>query len=136
MAIFIDGKKIAGRGTDGSSPYEIAVRNGFSGSEIEFNNALGKLNTAATQAENAATRAETASAIAETVQNNLTSYPTRTEVNNLISQGVATVDTGVWFYGPEAPSNTNLLWIDSNLIDGGLKFYVNGAWTHVPVAWK
>lgn len=34
-----------------------------------------------------------------------------------------------------APSNTNLLWIDTNTSTGGLKYYNGSAWVHVPVAY-
>jgi len=136
MAIFINGQKIAGKGKDGEGAYNIAVNNGYSGTKTEFNAALGEIDTILSRAEDAAERAENAQEAAEIVQNNLSNYPTKLEMNNAIAQNIATIDTGVWFYGPEAPSNTSLLWIDSNLIDGGLKFYINGAWTHVPVAWK
>ena len=43
---------------------------------------------------------------------------------------------GVWYAGTSAPSNTNLLWIDTNTTTGGLKYYKNSTdgWVHVPVA--
>lgn len=43
---------------------------------------------------------------------------------------------GVWYAGTSAPSNTNLLWIDTNATTGGLKYYKNSTdkWVHVPVA--
>lgn len=136
MAVYVNNRKIAGRGVDGASPFTVAVQNGFDGTEAEFNEGLKNINTIVADANAAAARAEAAQAAAENVKNNLSDYPTRVEMNNIILQNIATVDTGVWSYGPEAPSNTNLLWIDSNLINGGLKFYVNGTWIHVPVAWK
>lgn len=43
--------------------------------------------------------------------------------------------TSIWSYGATAPSNTKLLWIDSNNTTGGLKYYNGSAWVHVPVAW-
>lgn len=136
MAIFINGEKIAGRGPAGASAYDTAVKNGFTGTEFDFNANLGEIGDIITIAQDAATRAEAANQAAQAVKNNLTNYPTKSEVTASINQSIASIDTGVWSYGPEAPSNTNLLWIDSSLTDGGLKFYVNGAWTHVPVAWQ
>lgn len=59
---------------------------------------------------------------------------TQTWVNDKISDIV----TDIWYYGASAPSNTKLLWIDSNTTSGGLKFYKNATdgWVHVPVAWQ
>ena len=37
-----------------------------------------------------------------------------------------------YYIGTTAPSNTRLLWIDTN---NGLKFYINGAWKTVPFAY-
>lgn len=37
--------------------------------------------------------------------------------------------------GAAAPSNTKLLWIDTNASTGGLKYYNGTAWVHVPVAY-
>lgn len=34
-----------------------------------------------------------------------------------------------------APSNTNLLWIDTTTNTGGLKYYNGSAWVHVPVGY-
>lgn len=43
---------------------------------------------------------------------------------------------GAFFtYGTSAPSNTNLLWIDTTATTGGLKYYNGSAWVHVPVAY-
>lgn len=41
----------------------------------------------------------------------------------------------VFSVGTSAPSNTNLLWIDTTASTGGLKYYNGSAWTHVPVAY-
>lgn len=35
-----------------------------------------------------------------------------------------------------APTNTKLLWIDTNTTKGGLKYYNGSAWVHVPVAYS
>lgn len=43
--------------------------------------------------------------------------------------------TQVFHAGTSAPSNTNLLWIDTNTSSGGLKYYNGSSWTVVPVAY-
>lgn len=43
--------------------------------------------------------------------------------------------TQVFHAGTLAPSNTNLLWIDTNTSSGGLKYYNGSSWTVVPVAY-
>lgn len=40
MSITVNGKKVAGRGIPGKSPYQIATEGGFSGTESEFNQIL------------------------------------------------------------------------------------------------
>jgi hypothetical protein len=42
--------------------------------------------------------------------------------------------TQVFSAGTSAPSNTNLLWVDTTADTGGLKYYNGSAWVHVPVA--
>jgi hypothetical protein len=37
MAIYVNGKKVAGRGLSGLSPYQIAVNEGYTGTENDFN---------------------------------------------------------------------------------------------------
>ena len=37
--------------------------------------------------------------------------------------------------GTSAPSNTNMLWIDTTANTGGLKYYNGTSWVHVPVAY-
>ena len=37
MAIYINGKKVAGRGVSGKSPYQVALEGGYAGTEAEFN---------------------------------------------------------------------------------------------------
>jgi hypothetical protein len=38
-------------------------------------------------------------------------------------------------YGDTAPTDTNMLWIDSNATTGGLKYHNGSSWVHVPVAY-
>ena len=42
----------------------------------------------------------------------------------------------IYTYGATAPSNTKLLWNDTNTATGGLKYYNGSAWVHVPVAYS
>ena len=42
----------------------------------------------------------------------------------------------VYHAGTSAPSNTNLLWIDTNATTGGLKYYNGSSWVHVPVEYS
>ena len=48
---------------------------------------------------------------------------------------IATTVQTVFSVGTSAPSNTNLLWIDTNSSTGGLKYYNGSSWVHVPVAY-
>ena len=41
----------------------------------------------------------------------------------------------VYAYGTSAPVNTNLLWVDTTPLTGGLKYYNGSQWLHVPVAY-
>lgn len=41
----------------------------------------------------------------------------------------------VFYVGSRAPSDTKLLWIDTNSTSGGLKYYNGSSWVHVPVAY-
>ena len=42
----------------------------------------------------------------------------------------------IYHVDSSAPSNTNLLWIDTNSTTGGLKYYNGNSWVHVPVAYS
>lgn len=50
MSIKVNGKIVAGRGADGKSAYQVAVDGGYDGTEIEFNDALAKINDLPTDA--------------------------------------------------------------------------------------
>lgn len=41
--------------------------------------------------------------------------------------------TKAFYVGTTAPSNTNLLWIDTN---NGLKYHNGSSWVSVPVSWS
>lgn len=83
--------------------------------------------------ENLATKNYVDNAIATI---DLSNYYTKTQVDNAISAATASIVTDIWYYGASAPSNTKLLWIDSNSSTGGLKYYNGSSWAHVPVAWS
>ena len=38
----------------------------------------------------------------------------------------------VWHRGANPPENTKLFWIDTDTTNGGLKYYYNNEWVHVP----
>lgn len=46
MAIYVNGVKVAGRGISGKSPYQIAVGEGYAGTEAEFNAQLAAIGEA------------------------------------------------------------------------------------------
>lgn len=83
--------------------------------------------------ENLATKNYVDNAIATI---DLSNYYTKTQVDNAVSAATASIVTDIWYYGASAPSNTKLLWIDSNSSTGGLKYYNGSSWAHVPVAWS
>ena len=56
---------------------------------------------------------------------------TQTTVTNALSS----FSTCPFSAGTSEPSNTNLLWIDTNTSTGGLKYYNGSKWVHVPVAY-
>lgn len=43
MAVYLNGVKISGRGVPGKSPYQLAVEEGYTGTEIDFNNTLANI---------------------------------------------------------------------------------------------
>lgn len=101
--------------------------------KVEINQTIENANTEITTiVNNAETR------IDEKVEDALASIP---DSENLatkayVQEQMATLVTDIWSYGATAPSNTKLLWIDSNTTTGGLKYYNGSAWVHVPVAWS
>ena len=52
-----------------------------------------------------------------------------------LQTAVSGFSSDVFSVGSSAPSNTKLLWIDTNATTGGLKYYNGSSWTHVPVAY-
>lgn len=45
MSIIVNGKKVAGVGTAGLSPYQVAKAGGYTGTEQEFNQQLAAVGT-------------------------------------------------------------------------------------------
>jgi hypothetical protein len=62
---------------------------------------------------------------------------TKQYVDNAISTATSNIVTDVFHRGTSAPSNTKLLWIDSDANNGVIKYYnpTTQSWTAVPVAW-
>lgn len=52
-----------------------------------------------------------------------------------VQTAVSGFSSDVFSVGSSAPSNTKLLWIDTNATTGGLKYYNGSSWTPVPVAY-
>ena len=65
------------------------------------------------------------------------STPTSGSANAVTSDGIykAMVDKKIFVAGTTPPTNTNLLWIDTTAVTGGLKYHNGSAWVHVPVAY-
>lgn len=63
--------------------------------------------------------------------------PTKGSQNAVTSDGIymALADKKVFHIGSTPPANTNLLWIDTTNVTGGLKYYNGSSWVHVPVAY-
>lgn len=53
-----------------------------------------------------------------------------------VQTAVSGFSSDVFSVGSSAPSNTKLLWIDTNTSTGGLKYYNGSKWVHVPVAYN
>lgn len=72
----------------------------------------------------------------------LSSYATK----DYVDDAIAAMVSDIWYYGSSSPDTgysgdeatkrQKLFWIDSNTTTGGLKYYRNGSWIHVPVAWQ
>lgn len=52
-----------------------------------------------------------------------------------VDDKLASFSSCPYVVGTTAPSNTSLLWIDTNASTGGLKYYNGSSWVHVPVAY-
>ncbi len=52
-----------------------------------------------------------------------------------VQTAISGFSSDVFSVGSSAPSNTKLLWIDTNTSTGGLKYYNGSSWVHVPVAY-
>ena len=53
-----------------------------------------------------------------------------------VQAAISGFSSDVFSTGNSAPSNTKLLWIDTNTTTGGLKYYNGSSWVHVPVAYN
>lgn len=178
MAIYLNGIKVAGKGINGLSPYEIAVSGGYTGTEAEFNAQLVNIGEATkgfdelkeqvtnvkvevtttvnqalsdigeaktdinTTVDSALSNVDTTvnqalSDIDAAVEDALNSIPDSENIATkaYVNEALSSVVSDIWYYGNSAPSNTKLLWIDSDSTTGGLKYYDGSNWVHVPVAW-
>ena len=65
------------------------------------------------------------------------STPTSGSTNAVTSDGIykAMADKKIFVAGTTPPTNTNLFWIDTTAVTGGLKYHNGSAWIHVPVAY-
>lgn len=59
---------------------------------------------------------------------------TKAYVDNAINTATASIVTDIWVASTTSPTNTKLLWIDTNN-SNILKYYNGSAWTPVSVAW-
>lgn len=50
-------------------------------------------------------------------------------------KAVAIDPPAILHVGASAPSNTNMLWLDTNTATGGLKYYNGSSWAHIPVVY-
>ena len=140
MAIYINGIKVAGLGLNGTSPYQIAQAGGYTGTEEEFNLALISIGETRQGFDNFLNQMETAKTEVEQLLQDLEDAKENSIVatKEYVDNATAQIVTDIFYYGPSAPENTKLLWIDSDNISGGLKFYDTNTstWIHVPVAWS
>ena len=60
-------------------------------------------------------------------------FATQQDIVNQVNAQLNLIDH--FQYGFTAPSNTKLLWIDTNEDVGGLKYYNGSEWVHVPISW-
>lgn len=116
VSIKINGKKVAGTGPAGLSPYQVAVAGGYSGTEAEFNAAL----------------ADIGNKVDKVVPSSAGNLAVLDASGNIVDSGK---QAGVYVAQSTPPSDTTILWIDTNETSGGLKYYNGSSWTHVPVAY-
>ena len=139
MSITVNGKKVAGSGPAGLSPYQVAVAGGYTGTESDFNSALVGISNKADKSVPA-------------VPGNLAALDSS---GNLIDSGLKVGEAngvaplgsdkkisktylpsvGGFVAQADPPDDTDLFWIDTNETTGGLKYYNGSSWVHVPVAY-
>lgn len=131
MAIYINGKKVSGKGRPGLSPYQVAVNEGYTGTESAFNTQLKNIGQAAEPFNKLQSQVTAAEDKMQILQDQMTNIEDKTaEALKTISSAAATIFTT----SSTEPTNTRLLWIDPNPNTGGLKYYNGTSWVHVPVA--
>ena len=137
MAIYINGIKVAGRGMNGASPYQIAQAGGYTGTEQEFNQALIAIGETRQGFDIFLTQIENEKIELEQTINNFNTNIENMATKEYVDNATAQIVTDIFYYGSEPPENTKLLWIDSNE-DGVLRYFnvTDNNWVHVPVAWS
>ena len=103
--------------------------------QAAIDNAEAKLVQVNTTVNNAITQINQARDEALSSIPNAETIATKQYVTEQINAATASIVTDIFYYGSTAPSNTKLLWIDSNSTTGGLKYHNGTSWAHVPVAW-
>ena len=56
-------------------------------------------------------------------------------LKDYVDEKLASFSSCPFVVSTSAPSNTNLLWIDTDTTTGGLKYHDGSTWVHVPVAY-
>ena len=147
MAIYINGKKVAGRGLSGLSPYQIAVNEGYTGTENDFNTQLKNIGQAASgfdslngKVTEVEQKIQSLNAQVTELDNQVRTTITegKNEIENKTAEALEAISAAIpmlFTASAEAPSDTRLLWIDTTANTGGLKYYNGTSWVHVPVAW-
>lgn len=145
MAIYINGKKVAGLGLQGKSPYQVAKENGYTGTETEFNNNL--VGIANTYSDIQALRTEVNTTCSNAITNindvkdnaiieinglmpNFNSYYTKSEIDTKL-EGIISQPYTTNINEPTSEEDKKLLWISS----AGLKYHNGSGWVPVPVCW-
>lgn len=133
MAIYINGKKVAGRGSvgpSGKTPYEVAIERdpNLSLTEEEYNEKLVNIGNTVDKTGDTMTGPLY---LLEEIENNNNIAVHKKYVDDAISTATASIVTNVWSYGEE-PDNKNLFWIKPE--NNGLYFYKNKDEGWIPVA--
>ena len=97
MAIYINGKKVAGRGVSGKSPYQVALGEGYTGTEADFNAQLAAIGEAVKGFDELSHEVESAKEEIETAiqQVDIVVSQALTNINNAKADIAQTVETAI-----------------------------------------